>query len=51
MIERNELKDQMLKNLAALGFGNHGKPWKSLMHAHLGDYEKMEEMLKRWNSK
>ncbi|MCF6291538.1 MAG: M48 family metallopeptidase [Desulfobacterales bacterium] len=22
---------------------NHGKLWKSLMRAHLGDYEKMEE--------
>ncbi|WP_269752085.1 M48 metallopeptidase family protein [Thiocapsa bogorovii] len=22
---------------------NHGKLWKSLMHAHLGDYEAMEE--------
>jgi len=24
---------------------NHGKLWKSLMRAHLGDYEKMEESL------
>jgi len=24
---------------------NHGKLWKSLMRAHLGDYEKMEEKL------
>ncbi len=26
---------------------NHGKLWKSLMRAHLGDYEKMEERLKK----
>ena len=26
---------------------NHGKRWKSLMRAHLGDYEKVEERLKR----
>jgi predicted metal-dependent hydrolase len=24
---------------------NHGKLWKSLMHAHLGDYEAMDERL------
>lgn len=26
---------------------NHGKLWKSLMRAHLGDYEKHEEKLKK----
>jgi predicted metal-dependent hydrolase len=26
---------------------NHGKVWKSLMRAHLGDYEKMAEKLKK----
>lgn len=26
---------------------NHGKLWKSLMRAHLGDYERLEEKLKR----
>ena len=25
---------------------NHGKLWKSLMHAHLGDYEQFEKRLK-----
>ncbi len=25
---------------------NHGKRWQSLMRAHLGDYEKLEEKLK-----
>ncbi len=26
---------------------NHGKLWKALMRAHLGEYEKMEQRLKR----
>ena len=26
---------------------NHGKLWKSLMRAHLGDYERMERDLRR----
>jgi len=26
---------------------NHGKLWKSLMHAYLGDYEKLEKKLKK----
>jgi hypothetical protein len=26
---------------------NHGRLWKSLMRAHLGDWEKAEELLKR----
>lgn len=26
---------------------NHGKLWKSLMRAYLGDYEKLEERLRR----
>jgi len=26
---------------------NHGKLWKSLMRAHLGDYERLEENLKK----
>jgi len=25
---------------------NHGKLWKSIMRAHLGDYERLEEKLK-----
>lgn len=27
-------------------YPNHGKLWKSLMHAYLGDYEKIEKKLK-----
>jgi predicted metal-dependent hydrolase len=30
---------------------NHGKLWKSLMRAHLGEYEALEEKLKRINGK
>lgn len=30
---------------------NHGKLWKSLMAAHLGDYERVEERLKRGEGK
>lgn len=26
---------------------NHGKLWKSLMRAHLGEYERMEERLRQ----
>ena len=26
---------------------NHGKLWKSLMRAHIGDYEKLEQQLRR----
>ncbi len=26
---------------------NHGKLWKSLMRAHLGDYERQEDLLKK----
>jgi len=29
---------------------NHGKLWKSLMRAHLGDYERFEEKLRRISS-
>jgi predicted metal-dependent hydrolase len=27
---------------------HHGKLWKSLMRAHLGDYEKLDQKLKRF---
>lgn len=28
---------------------NHGKLWKSLMRAHLGNYERLDERLRRFN--
>jgi predicted metal-dependent hydrolase len=30
---------------------NHGKLWKSLMRAHLGDYERLEQQLKQVTQK
>lgn len=30
---------------------NHGKLWKSLMRAHLGEYEELEDQLRRMQSK
>ena len=30
---------------------NHGKLWKSLMRAHLGEYEKMEALMRRQGAK
>jgi predicted metal-dependent hydrolase len=27
---------------------NHGKLWKSLMHVHLGDYERQERRLRKY---
>lgn len=30
---------------------NHGKLWKSLMSAHLGDYEQVEKRLRAWDRK
>lgn len=41
----------IVHELLHLAVPNHGKLWKSLMRAHLGEYEKVEEMLKRWKSK
>jgi predicted metal-dependent hydrolase len=29
---------------------NHGKLWKSLMHAHLGDYGRLEKKLRKLTS-
>jgi len=37
----------IVHELLHLSAPNHGKLWKSLMRAHLGDYETMEEALRR----
>lgn len=29
---------------------NHGKLWKSLMRAHLGDYERLQDSLRRFQT-
>ena len=39
----------MVHELLHLNVPNHGKLWKSLMMAYLGDYEKLELKLKRIN--
>ncbi len=39
----------MVHELLHLNVPNHGKLWKSLMTAYLGDYQKIEEKLKRIN--
>ena len=43
-----ELSDYVIVHeLLHFSVPNHGKLWKSLMRAHLGDYEKSYERLKR----
>ena len=45
----NELSDYVIVHeLLHFRTPNHGKLWKSLMHAYLGDYEKLEERLKAY---
>lgn len=42
-----ELQDYVIVHeLLHLRVPNHGKLWKSLMRAHLGDYERYEEELR-----
>ncbi|MEA1928696.1 MAG: M48 family metallopeptidase [Candidatus Auribacterota bacterium] len=44
---KKELQDYVIVHeLLHANIPNHGKLWKSLMRAHLGDYEKMEQKLK-----
>ena len=43
-----ELGDYVIVHeLLHLSVPNHGKLWKSLMRAHLGDYERLESRLRR----
>ena len=43
-----DLQDYVIVHeLLHLHVPNHGKLWKSLMRAHLGDYEALEDRLKR----
>lgn len=45
---RQELQDYVIVHeLLHCHIPNHGKLWKSLMRAHLGDYERLEAELKR----
>lgn len=44
----NHLQDYVIVHeLLHFQVPNHGKLWKSLMRAHLGDYENMENKLRR----
>ena len=43
-----ELQDYVIVHeLLHFSVPNHGKLWKSLMTAHLGDYQKLEQQLHR----
>jgi predicted metal-dependent hydrolase len=45
---REELQDYVIAHeLLHFHAPNHGKLWKSLMRAHLGDYERLEGELRR----
>jgi len=44
----DELQDYVIVHeLLHFRIPNHGKLWKSLMRAHLGDYEKLEDALRQ----
>jgi len=46
--KQGDLQDYVIVHeLLHLEVPNHGKLWKSLMRAHLGDYEEMETRLQR----
>jgi hypothetical protein len=45
---RDELQDYVIVHeLLHFHAPNHGKYWKSLMRVHLGEYERLEEELRR----
>src|SRR4051812_5649809 len=45
---REELQDYVIAHeLLHSHAPNHGKLWKSLMRAHLGEYERLEDQLRR----
>ena len=47
---REELQDYVIVHeLLHFHAPNHGKLWKSLMRAHLGEYERLEDELRRAN--
>ena len=46
---RKELQDYVIAHeLLHFHAPNHGKLWKSLMRAHLGEYERLESELRRF---
>ena len=44
--EHKTVQARILQYAQEIG-SNHGKLWKSLMRAHLGDYERQEERLNK----
>jgi hypothetical protein len=47
LTKSSELQDYVIVHeLLHVSVPNHGKLWKSLMRAHLGDYEMYEEELR-----
>jgi len=46
-MDRNLGEYVIVHELLHFSVPNHGKLWKSLMRAHLGDYEVMEQKLKQ----
>jgi predicted metal-dependent hydrolase len=50
-IDKKLGKYVIVHELLHFNIPNHGKLWKSLMTAHLGDYEKLERRLKKFVSK
>jgi predicted metal-dependent hydrolase len=48
LLKPNDLQDYVIVHeLLHLAVPNHGKLWKSLMRAHLGEYEALERRLQR----
>ncbi|HRJ31372.1 MAG TPA: M48 family metallopeptidase [Cyclobacteriaceae bacterium] len=50
-IDKSLGKYVIVHELLHFNVPNHGKLWKSLMMAYLGDYEKLEERLKKMAAK
>ena len=46
-VDRELGKYVIVHELLHFSVPNHGKLWKSLMRAHLGDYEELEQRLKK----
>lgn len=49
-VDRNLWDYVIVHELLHFSVPNHGKLWKSLMRAHLGEYEKMEAQLSKYAS-
>lgn len=48
LAKSSDLQDYVIVHeLLHVNVPNHGKLWKSLMRAHLGDYERLERLLRQ----